>query len=68
MEWISVEDRLPVDRGDHFAKYITMEVLVYDGHRVYVDTFIAGNTIEYWSKFESLVVTHWMPLPSPPEA
>lgn len=62
MEWISIKDRLPEK---------DIPVLCFDG------TYI--NIMEYWydEKDESVFfnppsplknnITHWMPLPSPPE-
>jgi len=50
-EWISVEDELP----ERFGQY-----LGWDGMSVDIEWFVDG---------EWLVggVTHWMPLPEPPE-
>lgn len=66
-EWISVEDRLPIKKTDVFAHYKTVEVIVFDGETVFSCEFRAGNTIEFWSEFDDINVTHWMPLPDPPK-
>lgn len=69
-EWISVKDRLPVERSDMGnVKYKTVEVIVHepDGS-VFCCEFIAGNTIDFWSEFsDNAIPTHWMPMPEPPK-
>lgn len=53
--WISVKDKTPEDG---------VEVLVWDdGGFAYIDTWI-GHTWKFGGDFG---VTHWMPLPEPPE-
>lgn len=61
--WISVKDRLPDDRGKQYLVYDMDEgdcaVARYyndTGNWSFIDDFWAGQ----W-------VTHWMPLPEPPE-
>lgn len=66
-EWISVEDRLPIEKTDSFVYYKTVEVIVFDGYTVFSCEFRAGNTIGFWSEFDDINVTHWMSLPDPPE-
>ena len=66
-EWISVEDRLPEDSNDGFAD----AVLVTDGFVQHMAYFVGGE----WCFAESgeikepmwYRITHWMPLPQPPE-
>jgi hypothetical protein len=61
MEWISVKDRLPEDGKDY---------LVTDGDACMVAVY--KNGIKKWDFFVydhcwySEDVTHWMPLPPPP--
>jgi len=58
-EWISVDDRLP-EEGAWYLCYhsdFDIEVLTFDP-----DDKIWEN--DYYSHIE---VTHWMPLPAPPE-
>ena len=60
-EWISVKDALPKDN-----EY----VLVYDSNNGFynIDCFYNGDWLEihdYWT--EDVKVTHWMPLPEPPD-
>ena len=76
-EWISVKDRLPEDdlnikkciNGEHFG-FLT--VLVYNGvvkqsNRFYSKASRFGlPETEGW-EWSSSNVTHWMPLPEPPE-
>lgn len=76
-EWISVEDRLPLD-ADFCMKgvYETMRVLVTDGDHVTMQAFIRGRTDgskgSEWAEWDDSGyihaddITHWMPLPEPP--
>lgn len=62
-EWISVKDRLPEDNG----KYL----VCVDGDKInppYVITWWFWNgKFEDFQYFPSRHVTHWMPIPEPPE-
>ena len=57
--WISVKDRLP----EGFQKVL---VFWYANGEPMVDTafWSNGHSTEYW---EGVEITHWMPLPEPPE-
>ena len=68
-EWVSVEDRSPEETGEVLAivsgnphKNITLdhayELSEYDP--------CDGWILEMWPEWEDAVVTHWMPLPEPP--
>ena len=66
-KWISTAERLPAIgetvlafRGDF------MEVLVYDKHHGQEDFFYMDEC-GYWQEAFRPSVTHWMPLPEPPE-
>lgn len=64
MEWISVEDRLPDSKGQWVLVYAdgAMACLGYDSRRGFADWILSAALnvcIEG--------VTHWMPLPEPPE-
>ena len=70
-EWISVEDRLPIEQ-DYQSTYLDCQVIATDGTNVYQNTYeIGGNHIgRPWSGFtedEGNYITHWMPLPEPPK-
>jgi len=66
MNWISVEDRLPdTDIGD--KNYGDVIVIGYNGVSVIPTIFEEGRTIQQWSRFKDYNITHWMPLPEPPE-
>lgn len=59
-EWISVEDRLPED-GDKVLCCFVRDTGINKPDEVIVGDF-------YWHKLWVLNhVTHWMPLPSPPQ-
>jgi len=66
-EWISVDEYLPLTENDEFESYYDVEVIVYAGGYVEFDLFTAGRSPKFWSKFDTDDVTHWMPLPEPPD-
>lgn len=63
MEWISVKDKLPEKEKN--VLYCDIETEIYLG------MLIDGMDKEiYWSHYDYLEdhdITHWMPLPNPPE-
>lgn len=76
-EWVSVDDRLP-EEDPHIKKFIDGEifglltVLVYNGEVKQTNRFFCNATKFGFSKTDgwewaSRNVTHWMPLPEPPE-
>jgi len=67
MEWISVDERLPILESDNFGAFDMVEVIVFDGITVESSEFSAGRAGGFWTKWEYKGVTHWMPLPEPPE-
>ena len=77
MEWISVEDRLP-DEGEVVSVYEALTKEVYTGKLVtnythyckYCNRGIEGKEVTIWDTpiaEDFSDVTHWMPLPEPPE-
>ena len=78
MEWISVKDRLPDDEQE-----VLVIAHGWDGRLVYVGshkrveaqkswlTGITNKSSEWslwgWSYLKEPIVTHWLPLPEPPE-
>lgn len=64
-KWISVKDRLPEDDGPVITVYH------FKGNTVrYISTlsYFAFDPQPHWQHESTrLVVTHWMPLPQPPE-
>ena len=74
MEWISVKDRLP-DEEDSYLTYMMDNGCSYNNviQRFFIKPRILkgiyGDTHSNWElvKWDDYVVTHWMPLPKPPE-
>ena len=69
-DWVSCEDRMPVDYKDCIG-FICEEILIVSGGEVYPCEFTCGNKPEPWYRFEEYhkgFVTHWRELPSPPKA
>ena len=68
-EWISVDDRLPEETGENLVYsplygggcYISQYSTMLGGFRTRYSGY--GNWVEY----EHKDITHWMPLPTPPE-
>lgn len=66
--WIPVDERWPEHGSDVLVaykcgKYIRLGVGEFDGTTVNDD----GLTIPYFKGIGGFEVTHWMPLPAPPE-
>lgn len=65
-EWVSVKDRLPDEKGRYLVAFYPCQwdhvskTALYTG----IDTF-RGKAA--WAKRKYQKVTHWMPLPQPPE-
>ena len=59
-EWISVEDRLPDDVGYYIVATVFSYAPVRTGH-------FKRNSDNPWAYFQPGEITHWMPLPEPPE-
>jgi Protein of unknown function (DUF551) len=68
MKWISVKDRLPKESLEDF-------ILFTDGKVVLFGSYFDGNSYEdecLWKPaigwiHKNADITHWMPLPEPPE-
>lgn len=73
-EWISVKDRLPeLPNGEGWK---TRMVIAADNRNcvapmIYERAIIRRKPVErwkyYWDRIADVEVTHWMPLPEPPE-
>jgi len=66
VEWISINDRLPDSKGEFLVVYHPCHWEHIENElRVGIDSF-KGKTA--WAKKKYQRVTHWMPLPEPPQA
>ena len=65
-EWISVEERLPDEKGEYIVAFHTCwwDDVQEDKTVVGTDTFRGKTT---WAKKKFQRVTHWMPFPEPPK-
>lgn len=72
-KWIKISERLPLEL-DETAFYRSEMVIVSNGTDVGFAVYEAGNDFgNLWRGFSKQSdydgdVTHWMPLPAPPEA
>ena len=57
-EWISVEERLPVIQGKYLVYTYDRRMFMCD----LIDHYCNGDL-----QFDDYRVTHWMPLPQPPQ-
>lgn len=77
MGWISVADRLPETDGKNTSDYNVLVYIPKRGgcrqHGIYVGSFWGLKTessewmVWSWGYYEHPVITHWMPLPAPPD-
>lgn len=74
-EWISVKGRLPESDIEKNSRIETEKVIAYDGNRILFGNFTIykyDNSFEFYGEdtegtYSVWKVTHWMPLPEPPE-
>jgi len=69
MEWISVNDKKPLNHEGYKGSYEALDVLVTDGTEVYVSTYAIGHGCgKPWGAWSNdNPITHWMPFPDPPK-
>ncbi len=63
-EWVSVEDKLPIDGQDVIA-FDAIKHCVFKGGE-FLQGYIESDTGHEYE--EPVEVTHWMPIPQPPKA
>jgi hypothetical protein len=69
MEWISVEDRLP----EYFGWFLVFDGFLSRGNEATMGFFEGKESSVLWLPLDqrdepdSMIVTHWMPLPEPPQ-
>ena len=73
MEWVNVNDKLPMSLADMKANYEVIDVLISCADGVFSGEYKCGKTSGFWFEFcsDGMImssVTHWMPLPEPPKA
>jgi hypothetical protein len=65
-EWISVDDRLPLDESDKkLHPYTQYNCLIYRNGHVEFGAFSVGNLPEPWGCFSADNITHWKPITPP---
>ena len=64
-QWISVKDRLPEKSGQYLCWFGANKFLIGSAIETYVDEWKAFVRLESLEKYPN--ITHWMPLPEPPE-
>lgn len=63
MEWISVKDRLPDEKGYYLVCWVWAEGTEWEEKNIDKVYFRGKN---HWAKDEKLI-HYWMPLPEPPK-
>jgi hypothetical protein len=63
MKWVSMDERLPETPGE----YLTYSDTAGNGFYRRRVCWFAKSGSWYWAGGISAIVTHWMPLPAPPE-
>lgn len=82
MEWINVDERLPevYEEATPIKSWTDESVDHYEYHKVSALVLVAGKDEDgevfvsddvlvdnHWANHSDFSVTHWMPLPEPPE-
>lgn len=69
--WISVEERLPEKLNGNYQLYLTKEVIGFGGECIHIGRFKIYKFDGRRTFFDGSIfrddITHWMPLPEPPE-
>ena len=73
-DWISVEDRLPLESTYGLKGLEEVKVLATDGFDVCAVAFQRGSgggmpwrDFDKYAEISNYSITHWMPLPEPPK-
>lgn len=62
--WVSVKERLPDKPGLYLVAYYYWADIKKKNHKVGLDSWRGKTT---WARHDNRTVTHWMPLPEPPQ-
>jgi hypothetical protein len=63
-QWVSIEDRLPEEDGEYLVYVKWLNSLAEWVLEQMLWNFEDGK----WGEDEDVIITHWMPLPPPPES
>lgn len=70
MEWIKVEDKPPVYTFEEYSEMVSHGkppiILVTDGKEIWT-SIKNGDMIMFEANHYPYKITHWMPLPNPPQ-
>jgi len=71
--WIDIKERQPIEASEMLGTFMSRSVIAYGDSTVAEMDYTAGSAGGFWAAFSSYgpinpeLVTHWMPMPTPPE-
>lgn len=66
MEWISVEKNKPKENQECLVAFYSDKIPLKLGHCYNLSVY-CSDTFYSWELMKKINVTHWMPLPEPPD-